>query len=273
MSDLLQVGARCSLSSCNINDFLPITCKCGHTFCREHIFPDSHGCSAVSTSAASGAEAQEGNEKTKLCRCSVEGCSKPTMFAFTATPERETCNQCNKAFCVGHRYPDTHACAPHPNTTAPSTSQSAARALLEKNFGSNLAGSSTRAPKAKPTFGAKKPPSDPVKLAQYRKVQLMKMKHSAQPADPKDTPGSVPQGLRLVVGVSYDRQERAFWFREGISTGKAVDLLASQFQVKESKSMSLVKLNASGNVPLHNARPLAEEAADGDTLLLCVSSD
>lgn len=81
----------------------------------------------------------------------------------------------------------------------------------------------------------KKPPTDPIKLSQYLRVQLMKMRHGAVPADTKDTSGAVPQGLRLVVGVSYEGQEKAFWFKKNVSTGRAVDLLAFQFNVSSYK--------------------------------------
>lgn len=258
MSDLLQVGSQCSLSTCNVSDFLPITCKCTQVFCRDHILPDAHACTAVTTPTGAGAQAG-GQAKERLRRCDIEGCNKPTLFAFTTSVERETCEKCRKAFCVecvvhircstspsnhtalyelersSHRYPDTHSCTPIPAHT-PSSSTSAARAVLEKHFGPNLTASSSRASKARPSpHTKKKPPTDPIKLAQYLKVQLMKMRHSAVSADIKDTPGSVPQGLRLVVGVSYEGQEKAFWFKRSVSTGKAVDLLASQFNVSSYK--------------------------------------
>ena len=98
MSDaLLQVGAQCAFPSCNLNDFLPIKCKCKSTFCRDHIFPDNHSCSAVKEyDADSSAASQFG----QLKRCAFGECTKPSLYAFTAEPDRETCDKCHSAFCV-----------------------------------------------------------------------------------------------------------------------------------------------------------------------------
>lgn len=112
MSDLLQVGTQCSLSSCNVNDFLPITCKCTQVFCRDHILPDAHACPAVTTSTGAGTQAGR-DEKEGLRRCDIEGCNKPTLFAFTTSVGRETCEKCRKAFCVEcvvhFRRPSSHS--------------------------------------------------------------------------------------------------------------------------------------------------------------------
>ncbi|KAF6764923.1 hypothetical protein DFP72DRAFT_869596 [Ephemerocybe angulata] len=266
--DLLQVGAHCSLPSCNLNDFLPIRCKCGNVFCRDHILPDAHACSAVSTEY--DPTTSDGKDGEKLKRCDVESCNKPSLYAFTTEPERETCEKCHKAFCVDHRYVDTHGCSPKQIETPAGSSTSSARALLEKNFGSKLASSSSAKPKAPLK---KKLPTDPTKLAQYRKVQLMKMKHSAIPADVKDTPTSVPSTLRLIVNVGYGDVEKAFWFRNTVSTGKAVDLLTSQFKIATSNPVQLLKQGPNGETThLRNDVALADQATDGETLFLQVSS-
>jgi hypothetical protein len=63
----------------------------------------------------------------------------------------------------------------------------------------------------------RKVPTDPKKLAQLQKVELMKMRHRAVPADPKDKPGSIGIDQRLHVKVSCKGEEAAekiFWFRK-----------------------------------------------------------
>jgi hypothetical protein len=61
-------------------------------------------------------------------------------------------------------------------------------------------------------------PTDPKKLAQLQKVELMRMRHRAMPADPKDKPGSVGVDQRLHVKVSRrggpEGIEKIFWFRK-----------------------------------------------------------
>lgn len=86
----------------------------------------------------------------------------------------------------------------------------AARALLAKNF------PSTSKTKAAPTAArAPKIPTDPVKLAQLRKIELMKMRHRAVPLDPKDKLAALLQDDRLHIKVaSDDNTEKVFWVRK-----------------------------------------------------------
>ncbi|KAJ2917633.1 hypothetical protein MD484_g2764, partial [Candolleomyces efflorescens] len=258
----MDVGAHCTVSSCNVRDFLPIACKCNNLYCRDHISPDLHLCAAIHEYDPS-----QSSGLAKLRRCDFEGCNKSSLFAFTAEPERETCDKCRKAFCVDHRYPDTHICIPvEPDN--PSASSSSARALLEKNFGSKLSSSSKNKTLS---LSKKKVPTDPVKLAQYQKVQLMKMRHSAVPADPKDKGVSLPPDQRLTMNVMYEQTEKSFWFRKSMSTGKAVDLLSTQFKAASSSNpVQLLSSDPTGEItkPLRNDLPLAEQAQDGGTLLL-----
>ncbi len=58
-------------------------------------------------------------------------------------------------------------------------------------------------------------PTDPVKLAQLNKVQLMKMRHRATPADPKDKPTSVSVNDRFHIRLHVDaREEKVYWVRK-----------------------------------------------------------
>ncbi|KAG2020621.1 hypothetical protein CC2G_005942 [Coprinopsis cinerea AmutBmut pab1-1] len=227
--DLPQIGAHCALETCNVCDFLPITCKCQKKFCRDHIFPDNHGCTAVAEAQTASATTASG---PPLKRCTLEGCQKPSLYAFTNDPERESCEKCHGSFCVQHRYPDTHNCAPIQDPTP--GPESSARALLKKNFGSQMTGGGTSKPKS--STRKKKPPTDPVKLAQWKKVELMKLRHRAVPADPKDKGTSPPVDQRLAVSVLYDGEEKPFWLRKSVSGGKAIDMLSTQMKVRGSNS-------------------------------------
>lgn len=59
----------------------------------------------------------------------------------------------------------------------------------------------------------KKPPTDPAKLAQWRKLEVMKMRHKASPGDPKDKNSSLPPDQRLHVKLFVGDTENIFWFR------------------------------------------------------------
>ncbi|GLB35272.1 putative AN1-like Zinc finger [Lyophyllum shimeji] len=117
-----------------------------------------------------------------------------------------------------------------------------------------------------------KVPTDPVKLAQYRKIELMKMRHRASPGDPKDSSTSAPLEERLHVKVVVaNGAEKLFWFRKRTIAGKVLDLLANHFKMKTSNesSLQLAKAVANDDVEvLHNDRPIAEQVEDGDQLVV-----
>lgn len=124
-----------------------------------------------------------------------------------------------------HRYPDAHECsgpiivsseALEPGSKAYQVD--AAKTLLAKNFpetnkpkdaGSLPASASTSKPKV---------PKDPAKLAKFKAVELIKMRHKAIPGDPKDKNISVPLDRRLHVFVSNEvageDQPVLMWFRK-----------------------------------------------------------
>ena len=84
--------------------------------------------------------------------------------------------------------------------------------MLAQIFPAKAASSST------PSVPVKKKPltsSNPKKAAQIRQVELMKMRHRAQPADPKDKDKNVPIGEKLYVKVSAEnKDEKLFWFQK-----------------------------------------------------------
>ena len=53
-----DIGAHCSVASCNLQDFLPFTCAgCQQQFCLEHHTPKAHACPQHD---ATGAHARHG---------------------------------------------------------------------------------------------------------------------------------------------------------------------------------------------------------------------
>jgi hypothetical protein len=116
-----------------------------------------------------------------------------------------------------HRDASQHACPVPEPVVLPKNE--AAHALLAKHFsGVSAASTSASAPK-------RKVPTDPKKLAQFQKVEFMKMRHRAVPADPSDKPGSIGIDQRLHVRVSSQNDPEAlqkiFWFRK-VSLGHLV---------------------------------------------------
>ncbi|KAI9456237.1 hypothetical protein BJY52DRAFT_1171572, partial [Lactarius psammicola] len=232
--DLAPIGAHCSLPSCRALDLLPIRCRCDQQFCKDHIFPDTHDC-PVDPSQALRDDASS-PALQKLRRCSFASCNKPSLDAFIGDSAGEEgrisalCVRCKLGYCAAHRDASQHAC-PVPEPPPPPKNE-AAHALLAKHFPNAGAASSNRAT----ATATRKMPTDPKKLAQLQQVELMRMRHRAVPADPKDKPSSVGVDQRLHIKVSCrgDREgvEKTFWFRKSVGTGRALDMLARHFNVR-----------------------------------------
>ena len=208
--DLPQIGAHCALSSCNVLDFLPITCKCNRQFCSEHITPDRHDCSAFAAATVDISTSLD-----PIQRCGVHGCNKPSLRIFNRNTD-ETCSLCHQSFCpeyvlisrtgfathfrTSHRFPELHKCS--------SIIEKKSDNMTIKNVSSSVRNSSLATPRKH------KPPRDPAKLAQWQKVELMKMRHRAVPGDPKDRNTSILPDQRHHVKVVIDNAEKIFWFRK-----------------------------------------------------------
>ncbi|KAI0637330.1 hypothetical protein C8Q77DRAFT_1097060 [Trametes polyzona] len=269
-SGLVHVGAHCALASCNVNDFLPIRCKCDQLFCRDHIAPDAHSCSLL----AQHNQASDGPSSSKLQRCAAQSCTKPSLESYIADAQDTTsrspalCPGCKQAFCAEHREPQSHSCAPPEPTESAPQKNAAAKALLAKHF---------TAPNTS-TGGASRPARsspNPKKLAQQRQVAVMKMRHKAKPVDPKDAAAAVAMNERLHVKVRRAEEdpslERILWFRKSVWTGRALDMLASQFQmsISDSQPLKMLYINDDGDsVALRNDEPLADQVHDGASLVL-----
>ncbi|KAI0714475.1 hypothetical protein C8Q72DRAFT_868744 [Fomitopsis betulina] len=218
------IGAHCSLTSCNLNDFLPIRCACDQVFCRDHAPPDKHSCPVIADRIALGEErATEAREK-----CAKADCHRPSLESAVREGEAQErtstrCPGCGACFCAYHRDPASHSCAPTTPTAPPKNE--AARQLLAKNFPSSVAKSTPR-----------------VKKSANKQIAIMQMRRRAQPADIKDDRPSVnvPISDRLHIEVEVEdglsggvRADcpKVFWLRKSIGTGRALDALAGRMGV------------------------------------------
>ncbi|KAH9922429.1 uncharacterized protein B0H18DRAFT_519072 [Fomitopsis serialis] len=272
MSNALPaIGAHCALSSCNLNDFLPIRCACDRLFCRDHVAPDRHGCPVAAERMASVGEA-----RTTLARekCAKDGCGRPSLDSAVRDEEGRgqesrtpaVCGRCGRCFCAYHRDPSSHSCSPI--TPNPPPKNQAARDLLVKNF------PTTSSSASKPAARAKKPVN--------KQNALMQMRRRAQPADPKDDRPSVnvPVGERLHVEVEVEVEEglrntgsaagtqNVYWFRKNIGAGRAVDMLARRMSISTADPLQLVKVTGEDISPLRNDAPLAGQVEDASVLRL-----
>lgn len=117
-----------------------------------------------------------------------------------------------------HREPASHACAaPDPSQSSVPRNE-AGRALLAKMAlnASAVSDSSSGENQTIPTKRKPQTSTNPKKVAQLRQVELMKMRHRAQPGDSKDQNKHVPidQKLHVKVRMENKDEERIFWFRK-----------------------------------------------------------
>ena len=121
--------------------------------------------------------------------------SKKTLFRVSWTPAFATLHQ---TLFSSHRFPDLHDCP----------------SFIEKVPNAKPIKSASSSAQRLATISTRKPPSDPTKLAQWRKVELMKMRHRANPADSKDQVSSVPIDQRIHVRILEDNKEKIFWLKK-----------------------------------------------------------
>ncbi|KAK7693070.1 hypothetical protein QCA50_002635 [Cerrena zonata] len=276
-----EIGAHCSLPSCNINDFLPIRCRCDQLFCREHIRADFHSCSVIQTSGVDINDLGSSSSLQPLQKCAASGCTKPSLEAFVSDeakgdPHRvaAVCPRCQLSFCVSHRDISAHSCtAEDPKESAKaevSKKNATARQLLAKHFPQAQTNSSS---KLNPVVAAASgsTPMTAKKAAQLRQIQAMKLRHKAQPGDPRDKGKVVALGDKLHVLVSLEGgnvEPKAFWFRKTAGTGKTLDLLGTHFGLTGSQPTYLHKKVEDGTELLQNDKNLEEQIKDGDELVI-----
>ncbi|KAJ7580994.1 hypothetical protein C8J56DRAFT_253967 [Mycena floridula] len=248
---LLQVGAQCSLSSCAEVDFLPVNCfACASYYCRNHYLQADHACPSLSSPKSDTRPAE------KLERCAIDDCTRPSLSSYTVRKSSANCPRCLASFCAHHRHPISHSCPiPEPDT---SIRNETARALLAKNF------PATEKPAVAPRIV--KIPTDPVQLANYHKVQLIKMRQTAKPLDPKDTSVSVPISMRHHFKTKFPdgESEKVFWIKKTVVAGRVLDLIASHLKLMSSSSLEITGTPK----PIEYGKALDSQIADGSVVII-----
>jgi len=91
----MDIGAYCSYTECNREDFLPFECKfCKKFYCLDHRQPDNHFCKKQN---------QQLKKRLNIKKFPCIVCKKNTQ---TFSP----CKFCNKNVCLTHRFQDVHPC-------------------------------------------------------------------------------------------------------------------------------------------------------------------
>lgn len=88
------LGEHCQKEDCNQVDFLPLQCKCGKIYCRNHF--NEHCTTGDCELAPKPREVNLQNDD-QIFRCSYSGCRKGNLHEML-------CKKCNKHFCIEHRF-------------------------------------------------------------------------------------------------------------------------------------------------------------------------
>ncbi|KAF9066823.1 hypothetical protein BDP27DRAFT_1329807 [Rhodocollybia butyracea] len=257
MAGLLNVGKSCYV--CSQVDFLPISCpSCHNIFCQHHIQIAAHSCSAVDRTEPTR------SFTNKILRCSLGGCKNPSLNAYGLLSSTPTCTVCQDWFCAEHREATSHSCSPKEEPSIPVKNETA-RTLLAKNF-PLIASSKT------PVTRRTAKPTDPIKLAQYHKLELMKLRQRASPVDPRLQRSALPTDKRRFFKASLNgKVTKDLWIERTVTAGKAFDLLASQFGIPDAEADKYQLFGLSDNeekqVPLQYDKPFADQVGDGEEVI------
>uniref|UniRef100_A0A8H7Y029 Uncharacterized protein n=1 Tax=Psilocybe cubensis TaxID=181762 RepID=A0A8H7Y029_PSICU len=104
-------------------------------------------------------------------------------------------------------------------------------------------------------------------------MEVMKLRHRAIPADPKDKNASPPPDERLHVKIIIEEGEKVFWLRKNVVTGRALDLLVAKLNLSFPGNPALCLSKIPDNdteelVVLRNDLLLVNEIEDGSILLV-----
>ncbi|KAF8163023.1 hypothetical protein B0H34DRAFT_794771 [Crassisporium funariophilum] len=167
---------------------------------------------------------------------------------------------------LSHRHSDSHSCSPQFLTDVSRKNEAAEKKVADRPSSSALPFKSFQSRRAKI-------PTDPAKLAQYQKMQLMKMRHQAFPGDPRDKNIPIPPEQRLHVRMVIEGAEKVFWFRKTLVTGKALDLLSAYLKLvsTDTQLFRMCKVSPANEecIYLRNDRLLVDEIEDGAMVVIC----
>jgi AN1-type zinc finger protein 1 len=276
--DLEAIGAHCQFPYCHQLDFLPFRCdSCHHTFCLDHRSETAHKCAHAGEWAKNRRKNSVGAPTASL-----PATQKPTVLTATqcSEPKCKTlintlqntgvhCPNCNRQYCLKHRFREEHDCKNLiPLGARPTTTNSVA-AQAEKvrsgfsrirSWGS--AKQESLRPKPKPTSRA------------AQMAALSKLKQTAK-GDEK-----LPPEKRIYVHVEAEAAtttsklpKAELFFNNEWSVGRVLDEAAKRLQVAnvnnrvESEEQRLRVYHVEGGRLLEFGEKFGKGVASGNTVV------
>lgn len=207
--ELPNVGKFCTNPDCKQLDFLPILCKCGQIFCKDHFRAHTNSCQPSKQLTE--------NELKKIDNiliCSQNGCSERSIVPLI-------CERCHKHFCIKHRHlatcenKDAETIAKEKEKYAePVRKFAEAKAIVDKQLENNL--------------NAVKKRGKNIQMA--NKVQLMKIKSKATGIK------TIPVVDRIYFNVTYGVNTTPLFVSKQWSVGRVTDAIAQELKLQNNNN-------------------------------------
>ncbi|KAK4956093.1 hypothetical protein LTR28_005970 [Elasticomyces elasticus] len=277
VGDVEAIGAHCQMPFCHQLDFLPFRCEsCKGKFCLDHRSETAHLCS----NAGAWARARTGITTADLRATTTpqrptlltheQQCSSPSCKTLINTPlvTGVHCANCNRTYCLKHRFREEHECAklaPLGARPAAATQRERGLAALEK----------LRA------WGASKQKSIRVSTSRAKESQAARAAASAALKKSAKGDEKVPLEKRVYLHVEASAEtvtskvpSGAFFYNREWSVGRVLDAAAKSLQVQnvnnrvESEEERLRVFHVEAGRLLEFSEKLGVVCQSGNTIVL-----
>ncbi|XP_062514622.1 AN1-type zinc finger protein 1-like [Corticium candelabrum] len=222
----LDVGTRCSYSSCRQLDFLPFVCPgCQQTFCLEHRACADHLCPAEKRVTVEVSALKDGVDYHP---CSLSGCHKSEL-------EIIKCQFCSNTFCLRHRHQEDHDCLALKSCTDDVQQKSLSAIDVLRNAQASVASKGYQQSKQVYRAGQQSRSFSARSSALAQKVALMKLKSRA--TGDKRVPQEERVFFEVVILLRGEIKTHPTFFSKEWSVGKSVDYCASALSLKNRNNI------------------------------------
>lgn len=276
--DLEAIGAHCQFAYCHQLDFLPFRCdSCRHTFCLDHRSETAHKCAHAGEWARNRRKNSVGKATT-----TTPAAQKPTVLTATqcADPKCKTlintlqntgvhCPNCNRQYCLKHRFREEHDCKNLTPLGARPTN-----VTIQSQAEKMRLGFSRIRTWGKDKQEALRPVPKPTSRA-AQMAALSNLKKTAKGDDKLDVEKRVYLHVEAEAATTTSKLPKADLFFNGEwSVGRMLDEAAKRLQVAnvnnrvESEEQRLRVYHVEGGRLLEFSEKLGKGIASGNTVVL-----
>lgn len=279
VGDVESIGAHCQMTFCRQLDFLPFRCEsCQGKFCLDHRSETAHSCPKAgawsqrraqlnaSPTTAGYAPSSKPSVLTHEQQCSETSCK---TLIDTALVTGVHCPDCNRRYCLKHRFREDHDCANLKPLGARSSDAAQAR---EKGL---AALSKLRAWGAAKANAVSIPQTKSKAAAAASLKATQELKRSAKGDD------KLPPEKRVYLHVEAEKdsissklQNGKFFYSADWTVGRVLDMAAKSLQVQNvnnrggGEADKLRIFHVEGGRVLEFSEKLGQAVKTGNTIVL-----